>query len=112
MPIDAARMKKSVLRKHDEPKIKELRTHELAIATTRAAQAASTYLRRLMDGRAALGTNRRTGISLCTSAVLMARPVTDHLRMPQDVPTILRWYLLRQHEVAKGTYTGRLRAKP
>jgi hypothetical protein len=61
MPIDAARMKKSVLRKHDEPKIKELQTREPEIATIRAAQAASTYLRRLMDGRAAFGIKELTG---------------------------------------------------
>jgi hypothetical protein len=61
MPIGAARMKKSVLRKHDEPKIRELRTRELAIATTRVAQAASTSLRLLMDERAALGTEEVTG---------------------------------------------------
>jgi hypothetical protein len=61
MPIGAARMKKSVLRKHDEPKIKELQTREPEIATIQAAQAASMFLQLPMDGRAALGIKELTG---------------------------------------------------
>jgi hypothetical protein len=54
-------MKKDGLRKHDAPKIKELRMRELAIATIRAAQAASTFLRLPMEGRAAFGTKELIG---------------------------------------------------
>jgi len=50
-------MKKDGLRKHDEPKIKELRTPALEIATIQVARAASTSLRLLMEERAASETN-------------------------------------------------------
>jgi len=47
------RTKKDALRKHDEPKIKELRKHEHEIAAIQVAQAASMSLRLRMDERAA-----------------------------------------------------------
>jgi hypothetical protein len=50
-----ARTKKDVLRKHDEPKIKELRKPEPEIAAIQVAQAASMSLRLPMEERAASG---------------------------------------------------------
>jgi hypothetical protein len=55
------RTKKDALRKHDEPKINELRMPALEIVTIPAAQAASTSLQLLMGKRAALGTKELTG---------------------------------------------------
>jgi hypothetical protein len=54
--------KKDVLRKHDEPKIKELRKPEHEIAAIRVARAASMSLRRRMEERAVSGINQPTGI--------------------------------------------------
>jgi anti-sigma-K factor RskA len=50
-----ARKKKDALRKHDEPKIKELPKLEHEIAAIQVAQAASMSLRRRMEERAAFG---------------------------------------------------------
>jgi len=59
--IDAARMKISELKKHDERKIKELRKPALETATIQVAQAASMSLQLRMEERAASETNRLTG---------------------------------------------------
>jgi hypothetical protein len=61
MQTGAAKKMKSGLKNKDEPKIRELRMPELAIATIQVVRMASMSLQPRMEERAASGTNRLTG---------------------------------------------------